>query len=96
MLYDVCMSTRTQSRSTRITVSLPRARVEEAERAVAEGRASSVSAYVAQAMEDKGRRSTLQQVLDETYADDPLTEDEIAWGEAVLRGENPPFPERSA
>lgn len=47
----------------KITVSLPEELVEQARRAVAGGRASSLSAYVAQALAQHGRRDTLAGVL---------------------------------
>lgn len=53
----------------KIAVSLPDHLVAEARAAVAEGRAGSVSAYVADAMEEKSRRRTLTEVLDELDAE---------------------------
>ena len=49
----------------KIAVSLPDHLVEEARAAVAGGRATSVSAYVAEALAEKSRRRTLSDVLDE-------------------------------
>ncbi|MCY4726831.1 hypothetical protein NYO98_11135 [Nocardioides sp. STR2] len=49
----------------KIAVSLPDHLVEEARAAVAGGRATSVSAYVAEALAEKSRRRTLSEVLDE-------------------------------
>ncbi|WP_374457312.1 hypothetical protein [Nocardioides sp.] len=53
----------------KIAVSLPDHLVAEARAAVAEGRATSVSAYVAEAMSEKARRRTLAEVLDEMDAE---------------------------
>jgi Arc/MetJ-type ribon-helix-helix transcriptional regulator len=53
----------------KIAVSLPDHLVEEARAAVAEGRASSVSAYVAEALAEKSRRRTLTELLDEMDAE---------------------------
>lgn len=53
----------------KIAVSLPDHLVDEARAAVASRRASSVSAYVAEAMAEKSRRRTLAEVLDEMDAD---------------------------
>ena len=53
----------------KIAVSLPDHLVAEARAAVAEGRATSVSAYVAQAMDEKSRRRTLAEVLDDLDAE---------------------------
>ena len=49
----------------KIAVSLPDHLVAEAREAVADGRAPSVSAYVAEAMAEKSRRRTLAEVLDD-------------------------------
>jgi len=49
----------------KIAVSVPEELVAEAEAAVASGRASSVSAYVSQALGEKTRRDRLIDVLDE-------------------------------
>lgn len=53
----------------KIAVSLPDHLVEEARAAVAAGRATSVSAYVAEALAEKSRRRTLSEVLDEMDAE---------------------------
>ena len=50
--------------TTKIAVSLPDELVAEARRAVAEGRAGSVSAYVAEAMAEMSRRHSLGELLD--------------------------------
>lgn len=59
----------------KIAVSLPAGLVEQAQRAVAEGRSSSVSAYVARALEEQTKlddlASLLEQMLVETGG--PLT-----------------------
>jgi antitoxin ParD1/3/4 len=61
--------------TSKIVVSLPDALVARARRAVAEGRAESVSAYVAAAMEEKGRLDDLAALLQEMLAETggPLT-----------------------
>lgn len=51
--------------TTKIAVSLPDELVEAAREAVRDGRAASVSAYVADAMADKARRSSLGEILDQ-------------------------------
>ena len=64
--------------TTKIAVSLPSGLVEQAQRAVAEGRASSVSAYVARALEEQAKlddlATLLQEMLGETGG--PLTASE--------------------
>ncbi|HEX2185175.1 MAG TPA: hypothetical protein VHN78_06700, partial [Chloroflexota bacterium] len=64
----------------KIAVSLPAALVEQAQRAVAEGRATSVSAYVADALEEKGKLDDLAGLLEEMLAQTggPLSDSEAA------------------
>ena len=59
----------------KIAVSLPAELVEHVRRAVAAGRAPSVSAYVASALEEKATRDDLASLLDEMLAETggPLT-----------------------
>lgn len=59
----------------KLAVSLPRHAAESARRAVREGRAESVSAYVAEAIEDKAKLDDLAALLDEMLAESggPLT-----------------------
>jgi Arc/MetJ-type ribon-helix-helix transcriptional regulator len=49
----------------KIAVSLPVRLVAQAKQAVAEGRASSVSAYVAEALEEQSKLDDLSSLLDE-------------------------------
>lgn len=64
--------------STKIAVSLPSELVAQAQRAVAEGRAASVSGYVAHALEEQAKLDDLASLLDEMLADTggPLTTSE--------------------
>lgn len=64
--------------TTKIAVSLPAELVEHAKRAVAEGRAPSVSAYVAGALEEQAKLEDLASLLDEMLVETggPLTADE--------------------
>ena len=55
--------------STKIAVSLPSELVERAKRAVADGRAPSVSAYVANALEEQSKLEDLASLLDEVLAE---------------------------
>lgn len=59
----------------KIAVSLPRGLAERARRAVRQGRAASVSAYVASALEEKMDLDELSSLLDEmlTESGGPLT-----------------------
>jgi Arc/MetJ-type ribon-helix-helix transcriptional regulator len=55
--------------TTKIAVSLPDELVEAARAAVRDGRAASVSAYVADALREKSGRYTLADVLDQLDAE---------------------------
>lgn len=61
--------------SEKIAVSLPKSIAERARRAVRQGRALSVSAYVASALEEKAKLDELAALLDEMLAESggPLT-----------------------
>ncbi len=64
--------------STKIAVSLPSELVAQAQRAVAEGRAASVSGYVAHALKEQAKLDDLASLLDEMLAETggPLTTSE--------------------
>lgn len=67
-------------------MSLPDHLVAQARRAVAEGHAASVSAYVAAALDEKAKLDDLAALLDELLAETggPLTEKERSDADAVL------------
>ncbi|MEA2370040.1 MAG: hypothetical protein QOH12_434 [Solirubrobacteraceae bacterium] len=70
---------------TRVTVTVDQATVRSAEAAVAEGRAPSVSAWVAAAMAERARRESLGDVLAEIRAElGPATDEETAWARSIL------------
>jgi hypothetical protein len=70
---------------TRVTVTVDAEVVKAAEAAVAEGRAPSVSAWVAEAMAERSRRERLRDVLAEIRAElGPSTDEETAWARGVL------------
>ncbi len=70
----------------KIAVSLPDELVEQARAAVETGRAASVSAYVAEALREKGRRRTLADWVAEQEAElGPITDAERAWAATALR-----------
>lgn len=71
---------------TKIAVSLPTELVEQARRAVAEGRADSVSAYVAEAIKEKRTHEDLAALLEEMLAETggPLTPEEEALADRAL------------
>jgi antitoxin ParD1/3/4 len=70
----------------KIAVSLPEEQVAAAKRAVADGRAASVSAYVSKALEKYDARTEMQRLLDawdkELGAPDETT---TAWVDEVFR-----------
>lgn len=55
----------------RITIMIPEQLARDARQAVDDGRADSISAYVAQALRHYGRSVTLRELLDEWWAADP-------------------------
>jgi Arc/MetJ-type ribon-helix-helix transcriptional regulator len=72
--------------TSKIAISLPDALVDRARRAVVRGRAGSVSAYVAAALEERAESDDLAELLDEMLAETggPLTATERrAAGEAL-------------
>jgi Arc/MetJ-type ribon-helix-helix transcriptional regulator len=72
--------------TTKIAVSLPAELVDQAQRAVAEGRAASVSAYVARALEEQAKLDDLASLLDEMLAETggPLTSTEREGADKAL------------
>jgi antitoxin ParD1/3/4 len=71
--------------TTKIAVSLPDDLVAAARKAVADGRATSVSAFVADAIEEHGRYEQLTVLLSE-MADDagPPSDDDRVWARQAL------------
>jgi len=69
----------------RVTVTVDEASVRAAEAAVAAGRASSLSAWVAAAMTERAGREALTDVLADIRAElGPATDEETAWARSVL------------
>ena len=70
----------------RIAISLPGALVEQARKAVRKGRAQSVSAYVAAALEEKSKLDELEELLREMLAESggPLSAREREAADAAL------------
>ena len=73
--------------ATKIAISLPGPAVERARAAVKAGRATSVSAYIAAALEEKAKLDDLASLLDEMLAETggPLTTAEAAVAERAFR-----------
>jgi Arc/MetJ-type ribon-helix-helix transcriptional regulator len=72
--------------TSKIAVSLPDHLVAQARRAVADGRAASVSAYVAAALEEKAKLDDLADLLDELLAETggPLTDAERRRADEII------------
>lgn len=72
--------------SEKIAISLPRNLAQQARQAVRQGRAASVSAYVAAALEEKAKLDDLSSLLDEMLADSggPLSPAERRAADASL------------
>lgn len=75
----------------KIAVSLPEQQIEAAKQAVREGRAASVSAYVAEALAHRQQDDALADLVAEWTAHDgaPSVED-YAWADAVLTEQDKP------
>ena len=74
-----------ESMTVKITVSLPDHLVEQARKAVADGRARSVSAYVASAMAQQSPGQSLKELLDEWDVEfGPPSAEAHAWALAAL------------
>ena len=70
----------------KIAISLPSHAAEHVRREVRAGRASSVSAYIAQAVEQKAKEDSLETLLAEMLAESggPVTKDEHEWVDRML------------
>jgi Arc/MetJ-type ribon-helix-helix transcriptional regulator len=70
--------TASMTNAEKIAISLPKSIAERARRAVRQGRAASVSAYVAVALEERAKLDELSTLLDEMLAESggPLTKAE--------------------
>lgn len=71
--------------TTKIAVSLPDEHVASARRAVHEGRAASVSGYIAEAVSEHERRGALAELLAEMDAEvGPPSPEDFAWARSAL------------
>lgn len=69
----------------KIAITLPAEQVAAARRAVTEGRAASVSAYISQALAGRTAEEEMAEVIAEIYAETGQpTEEERAWARRVL------------
>ncbi len=68
----------------RMTISLP---LDVGARLRADARtagASSLSAYVTEALEQRTKKQTFRDLLDEMFRDNPMTDEEREWADAIL------------
>ena len=68
----------------KIAISLPDEQVADAKRAVSEGRAASVSAYISESLENRQRTDNLAALLadlDREYG--PVSDEALAWADDV-------------
>lgn len=78
---------RRASRSYRkLAVSVPSDLVKAVVAEVRAHHASSVSAFISDALEEKLERDRLQEVLDEVWREKPMTAEERAWADRLLQG----------
>jgi metal-responsive CopG/Arc/MetJ family transcriptional regulator len=77
---------RTASSYRKLAVSVPTDLVEAVEREVRSQHAPSVSAFISDAVEEKLERDRLQEALDEVWAEKPMTKQERAWADKILKG----------
>lgn len=69
----------------KIAITLPEEQVAAARRAVAEGRATSVSAYISQALTRRSAEEEMAEIIAEIYAQTGApTEEDRAWARRVL------------
>jgi hypothetical protein len=70
----------------KLAVTLPEP-LAKAARAEAEATGSpSLSAFIARAVEEKLERGRLQEVLDEIFREQPMTDEEREWADRILLG----------
>ena len=70
----------------KIAITLP-TDLARAARAEAKVRQShSLSAFIAQAVEEKLEKDNLQRILDDIFAENPMTDEERSWADELLTG----------
>lgn len=70
----------------KLAVTMPRQTVGRARARVKAGDAKSLSAFVSQAVEEKLERDRLQDVLDEIFGEQPMTDEEREWADRLILG----------
>ena len=68
----------------KLAITLPRRVARAAREEARVRRASSLSAFIAEALEEKLERDRLQEVLDEVFREHPMTKAERAWADDLL------------
>jgi len=68
----------------KIAITLPSQLLRAAREEAGESGARSLSAFIAKAVEEKLATDELQQVLDEIFAEQPMTDEERAWADQYL------------
>jgi Arc/MetJ-type ribon-helix-helix transcriptional regulator len=70
----------------KLAISLPSRAAENVRRAVKAGKAASVSAYIAQAVEEKSKEDSLEHLIAEMLAETggPLTKAEREWADRAM------------
>ncbi len=87
MSADAKLTARSRGRThVKLAVSLP-VQLAQAAREGAEAIGSpSLSAFIASAVQEKLERDRLQEVLDEIFREQPMTDEERHWADRVLHG----------
>lgn len=70
----------------KLAITMPHDLAEAARREVAEGRATSVSAFVSEAVQRRLENDSFQAILDDIFRDNPMTDQEREWADSILRG----------
>ncbi len=70
----------------KLAVSLPEQLVQAARAEAAVIGSPSLSAFIASAVQEKLERDRLEDVLDEIFREQPMTDEEREWADRVLRG----------
>ena len=69
----------------KLAISVPEPLAKAVAGEVRAHRASSVSAFIAKAVEEKLERDRLQEALDEVWCNQPMTEEERQWADRMLQ-----------
>ena len=70
----------------KLAISAPAGVIDAVRDEVRLGHAASVSAFISDAVEEKLERDRLQEALDETWRERPMTAKERRWADRILKG----------